>query len=1047
MTQKPTYEDLENRIKILEKELKNCKRVEETLQQDTTLRLILFENAPDGILIIDPQTSRFLDFNRAAHQQLGYSREEFAQLSILDVEAKETAAETRAHIEKIIRDGKADFETLQRTQQGDIRHVHVTAQIVDFKGQPVYHCVWRDITERKLVEAALRESEEKFRKAFQTNTGAITISRLADGMYVSINDAFTKLTGYTEADVAGKTSLDLNIWENPTDRARLVEGLRRDGKVDNFDAIFRKKDGNTIRGIMSASVLDLNDIPHVLTITIDITDRMLMEEALRRSEKKYRELVDNANSIILRMDDVGNVTFFNEFAQTFFGYREDEIVGKNVVGTIVPRTESTGRNLKKMIEHIGMNPDQYINNINENTKSNGERVWIAWTNKPRYDEHGKVKEIVCIGNDITERKQAQDSLRESQQQLADIINFLPDATIVIDHEGKVIAWNKAIEQMTRIPAADMLGKGDYEYALPFYGKRRPILIDLVLNPQEEAEAKYVSTERSGNFLYGEAYMPALKGGEVYLSGKASALLDSTGNIIGAIESIRDITDRRKAEEKYKGIFENAVMGIFQASSKGKIISANPACARILGYESPEELIDTTPRQLFVNLQDYENLVHIINEHGTIQGQEVQFLRKDGHVVWVYVSGRTVHDGTGKLLYYEGTIQDITDRMRLESQLRQAQKMEAIGTLAGGIAHDFNNMLAAIMGFTEMIQYQTKDRTIAPYLEQILKACNRSRDLVKQILTFSRQREQEKRPLSVTPIVKEAMKLLRSSIPTTINIRQQYNAVHDTVLADPTQIHQVMMNLCTNAAYAMRGQEGILTVILSQRNISSYDQVYHPELRKGTYLQITVRDTGEGIDPSIKDRIFDPFFTTKELGDGTGLGLSVVYGIVKDCGGAISVDSGPGKGTAFTIHLPLIIVDEILSVEQKSVLPKGTGHILYIDDEEPIATLGRDLLTFLGYDVTVHLSSLDALEVFRAAPQRFDLVITDMTMPSMTGVSLARELLKIRPLLPIILTTGYSEIINEEQAKKIGIREFLMKPISIDSLAQAVKSHLDRDKSR
>ncbi len=335
-----------------------------------------------------------------------------------------------------------------------------------------------------------------------------------------------------------------------------------------------------------------------------------------------------------------------------------------------------------------------------------------------------------------------------------------------------------------------------------------------------------------------------------------------------------------------------------------------------------------------------------------------------------------------------------------------------------------------MGYAELAKLKTSDTQILPYLEQVLKACGRSKDLVNQILTFSRHREQEKKPILVTPIVKEAMKLLRSSLPATVEIRLNCTNHVDTILADPTQIHQVLMNLCANAAHAMRERGGVLEVGLGQQYINAGQALHHPELKEQSYLKITVSDTGHGIDPSVMDRIFDPFFTTKGPGEGTGLGLSMVYGIVKNHDGVISVSSEPEKGTTFTIYLPLLDIHEEPEGKKKEIIPTGMGRILFVDDEESIASIGKEMLTSLGYDVDVRFSSLDALYAFRANPNRFDLVITDMTMPNMTGVDLAHEMLKIRSEMPIILTTGFSELINEKKANEMGIRKLIMKPVSL-----------------
>jgi two-component system cell cycle sensor histidine kinase/response regulator CckA len=393
--------------------------------------------------------------------------------------------------------------------------------------------------------------------------------------------------------------------------------------------------------------------------------------------------------------------------------------------------------------------------------------------------------------------------------------------------------------------------------------------------------------------------------------------------------------------------------------------------------------------------------------------------------------------------------DITERKRaeqekekLETQLRQAHKMESIGTIAGGIAHDFNNILASVMGYTELALDDAKKGTMQyQNLQEVLLAGNRATELVKQILTFSRQTDQEQKPVQVRLIITEALKLLRASIPSTIEIRKniQSNAL---VIGDSTQIHQVLMNLCTNAAHAMKDKGGVLTLDLSDVELNSEFVSNHPDLKPGPYINLTVTDTGHGIPPSILQQIFDPFFTTKDEGEGTGLGLSVVHGIVHGHGGAIYCYSQPGKGSAFEIYLPA--VERHLKPEERieKPIPTGIERILLIDDEPALVNMGERVLKSLGYDVTKRTSSIEALELFKAQKDRFDLVITDMTMPKMTGENLSKELMKIRPDIPVILCTGFSAKIDEKKALDMGIRAFVSKPILKREIAETIRAVLD-----
>jgi PAS domain S-box-containing protein len=384
-----------------------------------------------------------------------------------------------------------------------------------------------------------------------------------------------------------------------------------------------------------------------------------------------------------------------------------------------------------------------------------------------------------------------------------------------------------------------------------------------------------------------------------------------------------------------------------------------------------------------------------------------------------------------------------ESLSIQARLQQAQKMEAIGTLAGGIAHDFNNILTAVLGYTEIALMGLEESSpVSRSLQQVLLAGNRARDLVKQILTFSRQTEHEFKPVRVDLIVEEALKLMRASLPSTVSIQQRLKS-RSAIMADPTQIHQVIINLCTNAAHAMRERGGELSVSIEDVDPDEAFFKRHPDLAPGSYQELTFRDSGVGIEPEIMARIFDPFFTTKQRGEGTGMGLSVVLGIVKSHRGAVTVESAAGKGTAFHVFFPIVQrVAMTAAFDHATDLPRGHERILLVDDEEAIIDLGQRMLEHLGYEVTTRSTGALAFKLFLQNPWRFDLVITDMTMPKMTGEELATKLLKLRRDIPIILCTGFSAKISKERAQAIGIGEFIMKPIVIGELARTVRRALD-----
>jgi PAS domain S-box-containing protein len=394
---------------------------------------------------------------------------------------------------------------------------------------------------------------------------------------------------------------------------------------------------------------------------------------------------------------------------------------------------------------------------------------------------------------------------------------------------------------------------------------------------------------------------------------------------------------------------------------------------------------------------------------------------------------------------QGIVRDITERKQLESQLQQAQKMEAIGTLAGGIAHDFNNILATIIGYAEMIEMfdVPNNDKVRERLKYILASAYRAKDLVQQILTFSRRTEQDKVPVTLAPILKDIIKFLRASLPATIKINARYED-NSSVLGDSTQLYQVMMNLCTNAAHAMGEKGGILEVNLSDVHFDSIDSGLQAELEPRAYIMVGVQDTGDGMTPDMLDRIFEPFFTTKRRGEGTGLGLSVVHGIVKGMGGAISVHSQMGEGSLFQVFLPRYEGRKDQPVSEKFArIVRGKGRILFIDDEQPLVDFAREMLIGLGYEVVALTSSPEALEQFSQQPNTFDLVIADLTMPDLTGLELAEAIMGLRPDIPVILCTGFADPAMAEKARKMGIAEVIKKPFGVQDFAESIRRVLDK----
>jgi PAS domain S-box-containing protein len=494
------------------------------------------------------------------------------------------------------------------------------------------------------------------------------------------------------------------------------------------------------------------------------------------------------------------------------------------------------------------------------------------------------------------------------------------------------------------------------------------------------------------------------------------------------------------EKRYRNLFEESRDVVFIAAPDGAFIDINPAGVELFGYASRQDMFDDKAGITFYNEpEDRRVFEKAIRKIGFVKSYETILKNRDGERIHVRVTAALVKDEDGYVTAYRGIIRDISEQKRLEQQLLQAQKMEAIGTLAGGIAHDFNNILGVIVGYSDMLVDDLQEDSLEQRnAKSVLSAAHRATDLVKQILAFSRQSERQRKPLQLSLIVKEALKLLRSTLPSTIEIKRHINSDTGTVLADATQMHQVIMNLCANAAHAMKDGGGVLTVSLDEVFIKAEDARRHDDIAPGPYLRLTVSDTGHGIPKVVIKRIFEPYYTTKATGEGTGMGLAVLHGIVKGHGGDISVTSEPGKGAAFSVFLPLIKEkhDEELVLTDEEVTG-GNEHILLIDDETALLQVGQQMLERLGYQVTGHSDPAEALETFRGDPNQFDLVITDLTMPGLTGIHIAEELKKIKPGIPVILCSGFSAGVFEEEISAY-VDDFVMKPIIRGELDRVIR---------
>ncbi len=779
-------------------------------------------------------------------------------------------------------------------------------------------------------------------------------------------------------------------------------------------------------------IRELQELRNQLKRTSDSCSENCGEkESLQEWLHEHQALLeDHAAVIYLGDPDSLRILYANRAAQEFYGYDLQTFLSKTIpeINTL-PESE-----IRKHIQ-ITLEKKRHYFEFRHRL-SNGEVKDVEIRSTPVYIGENK-QAFFAIVHDISQRKTLETARVEAEKRFKIAFYTSPDA-IVINRlrDGVCVDVNEGFAGLTGFRREEVVGQPGADIQ---FWRDLDVRAQLIKTILEKGNVKNLETVFS------------LKNGEKR-TGLISARIIHVHNEPHVLTIIRDIEDWKKDQEalkeseaKYRTIVDNALVAIY-ITQDHTLRFCNQRFAEMFGFNDPQEALGIHVNKI-ISPKSWDMVDREVRrrENGSKEYSHYFFygIRTDGSEFEVESYGSRIRY-QGKPAVH-GVLIDVSRQRQLEQQLRQAQKMEAIGTLAGGIAHDFNNILGAIIGYTELsLSCISAEERTHDFLNNVLKAADRAKNLVQQILTFSRQHELERKAVRVTLIIKEALHLLRSSLPATIEIRRHICDDTCMVFADPTQIHQVLMNLCTNAAHAMKEKGGVLTVNVDEVELSA-DETMNGKLKAGTYLRLKVSDTGKGIPAAIKERIFEPYFTTKSADEGTGLGLAMVHGIVRGLNGHIEVESEIGLGTTFTAYFPVIKQDHALVTDSMEAIPTGKEKILFLDDEVPLADLGKQMLEQLGYRVVARTSSEDALAAFKQDPCWFDLVISDQTMPHMTGKELAQELVKIRKDIPIIICSGFSEIISQEQATSIGINAFVMKPLVKKDLANIVRNVLDMTK--
>lgn len=665
------------------------------------------------------------------------------------------------------------------------------------------------------------------------------------------------------------------------------------------------------------------------------------------------------------------------------------------------------------------------------------------------DEDALLEGLANTAAQVAQTAETEEALRESEEKYRHLVETSQSLIWSVDPQGR---WTYLNENATRriygYEPGEMIGRRFTDFMTPDQAEKDLAIFEEIKAGRSWLDYETVHLRKDGS--------------PIVMSFNAIVRCDERGEVLGTTGTASDITARKHAEEALREahsiINRGPAVAFLSRNDEGwpvEFVSAN--VQELSGYMVEEFTSGEVTYAQVIHPEDLSRVAgemrSFIQEQGgaNFAHEPYRIVTGDGEVKWVDASTHIRRDEQGAVTHFQGILEDITraksiqdERARLERTLQQAQKMESLGTLAGGIAHDINNILQAIFGCMELaFPHVAEDSPVRRILMEILDASHRAKELVEQILAFSRQVEVELQPVQISAIVNEAIKLLRASLPTTIEIRVRLEAETSYVRADATQIYQVLMNLCTNAAHAMRAEGGVLEIGLTETRLEKTVDSLHANLDPGPYVRLTVSDAGDGMAPDVMERVFDPYFSTKEKEEGTGLGLAMVHGIVRSHGGGIIMESALGEGSTFHVLLPSQIQPESLAEAEGIESPSdGTECLLFVDDEEVLTRVAQGVLGEMGYEVVATTSSLEALALFQETPERFDLVITDQTMPKMTGLVLAAELMRSRPDIPVVLCSGLNDVSTIDQAGVTGIRAFLKKPFSMREMAGTIRGILD-----
>ncbi|HQE81199.1 MAG TPA: PAS domain S-box protein, partial [Syntrophorhabdaceae bacterium] len=1019
-------------ITVLEEAITSLKKSESSYKE-------FVERSPDAIIIHNGE--RFVYANHRALKLYGVDdQKDLIGRNILDYIHPDDKEAIKAMVRDIL--GREIITPISEfriiSPHGKEINIQSTASCISYEGKKAVQVIIRDVTEYKKMEKALIESEARYRNIFENATEGI-FQTTPEGRYLDANPAFVRMFGFSSLDELKKEVKDIGrqLYVNPEDRERFKKELADNGYVRDFEVQVKRKDGYPFWISINARVVydEKGNIMYYEGTNSDITRRKQAEDALRASEEKYRNILERSIEGFFQATPEGRFLSANPALAHIFGYSSPEEMINEVkdLKRLYVQPEQRER-LKELYESQG-----YVYGFEvEVYRKDSKKIWISMTARAIKDEKGKILYYEGTTEDITQRKLAEMALRASEKKFFAAFQSSPNLMAISTvKDGRYIDVNEAFCKALGYSRSEVIGKTS---------------IHLHIFEKKEDRDRFIEKLSRGDKVRNEIANIRTKIGDVRIISFNADIIEIEGEPY-LLSSGEDITERikiekalRESEERYRVAIESSNDGI--AIIKGNYhLFVNRRFVEIFGYDSPEDIVGK-PVTYLVHHED-KAMVEDINrkrQEGVKVPSRYEFrgVKKDGEIVFIEVSAAPISFyGESMTLAF---LRDVSDRKRLEAQLMQAQKMEAIGQLAGGIAHDFNNILTAIIGYASLMEMRLKDGDpLKSYTQHILSSAHRAAQLTQGLLAFSRKQIINLKPVNISEIISNLRNIPSRIIGEDIDFSISIKEPTLIAMADSVQIEQVLMNLATNARDAMP-KGGRLTIETARIEMDEDFIKKHQFGKIGPYALISVIDTGTGIDEDIKDRIFNPFFTTKEVGQGTGLGLSIVYGIIKQHNGYITVDSELGKGSVFNIFLPLLEMEykkQKRDEEKRGPFHSGGGEaILLCEDDEIVRHLTKEVLMQAGYYVIEAKDGEEALEQFQRYKNMIDLLILDVVMPKKSGIEVFGEIKKIKPDANVLFMSGYPKEVMERRGVTYKGLHIVSKPVEPTNLLKMVRELID-----